>query len=88
LYHFTSSRRCRTPSDSNTISSFSNRLLLVYGSLLVGTLGQIVSEGDALDVQLTPSEVQAAVKEAVGIVREQIEVVEPHVFQSGESVLK
>ncbi|CAL4059479.1 unnamed protein product, partial [Meganyctiphanes norvegica] len=40
-------------------------------------------EGFILDIHLTPAEVQAAVQEAVEIVREQIEVVEPHVFQNG-----
>ncbi|XP_071536365.1 uncharacterized protein [Panulirus ornatus] len=36
-----------------------------------------------LDVHLTPKEVQEAVREAVVLVREQIEVVEPHVFHNG-----
>lgn len=42
------------------------------------------SHEGALEVKLTPQEVQEAVREAVVIVKEQIEVVEPHVFQSGE----
>lgn len=66
--------------------------LLAYGSLLLAAKGVNLGPGGvqgshegALEVKLTPQEVQEAVREAVVIVKEQIEVVEPHVFQSGES---
>ncbi|XP_063588513.1 uncharacterized protein LOC134765694 [Penaeus indicus] len=64
--------------------------LLAYGSLLLAAKGMNLGPGGvqgshegALEVKLTSQEVQEAVREAVVIVKEQIEVVEPHVFQSG-----
>lgn len=43
-----------------------------------------VPDAGGLDVGLSAKEVQEAVREAVVVVREQIEVVEPHVFHNGE----
>ena len=40
-----------------------------------------------LDVTLTTKEVEIAVREAMEIVKDQIEVIEPHVFQSGKYYL-
>ncbi|KAK4300434.1 hypothetical protein Pmani_027360 [Petrolisthes manimaculis] len=69
------------------------RLLLVYGSWLwtwvppaAGVLVDLGGNdaGGGLDhVGLSAKEVQEAVREAVVVVREQIEVVEPHVFHNG-----
>lgn len=70
---------------------FCRLFLLAYGSLLLAAKGVSLGPGGVpgshegtLEVKLTPQEVQEAVREAVVIVKEQIEVVEPHVFQSGE----
>ncbi|MPC30017.1 hypothetical protein E2C01_023271 [Portunus trituberculatus] len=42
-----------------------------------------VTDGGGLELRLTGREVQEAVGEAVVLVREQIEAVEPHVFHNG-----
>ena len=72
---------------------FFHRLLLLYAcSSVLATVDDDVlhnnrvevEPADLLEVDLPPSEVQKAVEDAVEIVKEQIEVVEPHVFQSGK----
>ena len=52
----------------------------------IGCLAQDTSNAGHMKVTLQPDEVKQAVMEAVEIVKEQIEIVEPHIFKNGELI--
>lgn len=67
-------------------------MIYLYTMLLVACVGMVSAVVSAvvagghkgvIDVQLTPGDVQEAVQEAVRLVKERIEVIEPHVFHNG-----
>ena len=55
-----------------------------YPTLGMESFSDILNPGP-MSVDLSPEDIQSAVQEAVEVVRQQIEVVEPHVFSNGKS---